>query len=246
MSRPQNPTLFGSFFFSFLLFSGCDSRGDPSPTLRNVTEQPQTQAAMVGPVNYVAFGDSTGIGVGARDGGYVTRLFRRLENVRPGSTLRNYCVSGATTADVIQLQLDRAAQVKANLITVGIGINDIGHGVTLEEFAANYEEIVSRLRARTEARIVVSNIPDTSLSPRIPESLRPEVQQAVLSFNQQIEKIATRHRVIVVDVYRPTHELVPANPELISADGFHPSDAGYEMWTERMWPTILAVLNGEI
>ncbi|HKZ77879.1 MAG TPA: GDSL-type esterase/lipase family protein [Pyrinomonadaceae bacterium] len=122
----------------------------------------------------------------------------------------------------------------------------MGHGVTLEEFTANYEEILFLLRAKSDARIVVTNIPDTSLAPSLPESLRPEIHQAVVSFNQRIQEVAPRHGVIVYDVYTPTHELLPANPAYISADGFHPSDAGYEMWAERMWPTIAAVLNGEM
>lgn len=38
------------------------------------------------PVVYIALGDSTGVGVGARDGkGYVARLFERFERERPGS-----------------------------------------------------------------------------------------------------------------------------------------------------------------
>jgi hypothetical protein len=38
------------------------------------------------PVVYVAFGDSTGVGVGARrGGGYVARVFERIERVRAGS-----------------------------------------------------------------------------------------------------------------------------------------------------------------
>lgn len=40
------------------------------------------------PTVYVAVGDSTGLGLGARDGGgYVDRLFARIEQKRPGSTL---------------------------------------------------------------------------------------------------------------------------------------------------------------
>ena len=55
-------------------------------------------------VSYVALGDSTGVGVGARNGGYVARLFQRIERVRPASRLTNLCVSGATTADVLRVR----------------------------------------------------------------------------------------------------------------------------------------------
>jgi lysophospholipase L1-like esterase len=80
----------------------------------------------------VALGDSTGAGVGARDGGYVARLFKRLEERRPESKLSNLCVSGATTSDLVRDQLDRGVALNPDLVTIGIGINDIGHGLTLE------------------------------------------------------------------------------------------------------------------
>ena len=62
-----------------------------------------------GPIVYVALGDSTGSGVGAREGGYVIRLFKRIEERRAGSKLTNLCVSGATTEDVLRGQLKQAS-----------------------------------------------------------------------------------------------------------------------------------------
>jgi len=49
--------------------------------------------------------------------------------------------------------------------------------------------------------------------------------------------------VIVFDIYTITREQLPAHPEFFSADGFHPSDAGYEMWAEQMWPTLLKMIG---
>ena len=40
------------------------------------------------------------------------------------------------------------------------------------------------------------------------------------------------------DIYTITHQELPAHPEYISGDGFHPSDEGYELWAEHMWPAI--------
>ena len=60
---------------------------------------------IVGPIRYLALGDSTGAGIGAKEGGYVARLFKRIVARRPGSELINECVSGATTSDVLRGQL---------------------------------------------------------------------------------------------------------------------------------------------
>ncbi|MEK6283761.1 MAG: SGNH/GDSL hydrolase family protein [Acidobacteriota bacterium] len=210
----------------------------PMPTTSEASAKPIT-----GPINYLALGDSTGAGVGAREGGYVARLFRRIAAKRPQSKLTNLCVSGATTADVLRDQLDRGVSVNPNLVTLGIGINDIGHGVSLERFSQNYDEILGTLRSKTTATIIVTNIPEISSAPRIPVGLRSQYQQLIVEYNKKLAEVASRHGVTVFDVYTITHEQLPAHPEYFSADGFHPSDEGYELWAETMWPTIARVIG---
>ena len=201
------------------------------------------QTSIKGPIVYVALGDSTGAGVGARDGGYVARIFKRLVEHRPGSKLSNLCVSGATTEDLLRAQLDRGVALDPDLVTVGIGINDIGHGLTLEQFSKNYEQIISTLKEKTHARIVVSNIPDISTAPRIPGPLRSQYQRQIVQFSERLGEIANRYGVTVFDVHTITKAELPSHPEYFSADGFHPSDQGYELWASSMWPTVEEVIN---
>lgn len=196
-----------------------------------------------GPIVYVAFGDSTGAGVGAREGGYVARLFNRLLQRRPGSKLTNVCVSGATTEDLVRDQLQRGVGMNPDLITVGIGINDIGHGLTIDQFAKNYEEILSTLREKTHAQIVVTNIPDISSAPRIPVFMRSQYQQQISKYNERLEEIANGHGVAVFDMFTISKDQLPSHPEYFSADGFHPSDQGYEMWATQMWPTVESTIG---
>ncbi len=146
-----------------------------------------------GPITYLALGDSTGSGVGATEGGYVARLFKRLVTKRPGSKLINLCVSGATTSDLWRGQLDDGVRSDPQLVTIGIGINDIGHGLSLDQFSKNYEEILARLRNDTRATIVVSNIPDISSAPRIPAAMRSEYHQQIVEFNGKLAEIAAAH-----------------------------------------------------
>lgn len=237
-----------SLFLFLLAHFGCGSNNSSNTAQTTSKSEPQTtrvNQVKSGPVIYLALGDSTGAGVGARDGGYVTRLFSRILVVRPGSTLTNLCVSGATADDVLRSQLARGVSAKPNLVTLGIGINDVGLGVPLDEFAANYEAILSRLKADTDAVVVLVNIPDVSQAPGIPDSLRAQHHASIVVFNQRIAEIATKHGVVLFDIYSATHELLPSHPEFFSADGFHPSDQGYEVWAERMWPAIAQLIGAE-
>lgn len=195
-------------------------------------------------VVYAALGDSTGIGVGAREGGgYVTRLFEKIKPERPDSKLINLCVSGATTEDVLRGQLQQAIASRPTLVTLGIGINDLGHGLTAEQFSGNYEEIVRQLRTETSARVVVTNVPDISFAPVIPVSERDATRRRIQLFNEKLETIARRYELSVVDVYSETHRVIPAHPEFFSDDGFHPSAEGYAYWAETMWPAVKAAIE---
>jgi len=195
------------------------------------------------PVIYTALGDSTGVGVGSKEGaGYVARLFEKIKSAHPQSRLTNLCVSGATTDDVLRVQLQPAINSRPTLVTLGIGINDIGHGQTLERFARNYEEIIKRLTGETNARLVVTNIPDISFAPAVPEYARDETRRRIQSFNEKIEGIAKQYGLLVVDTYAETSKIIPAHPEFFSEDGFHPSDVGYEKWAETMWPQVKAAI----
>ena len=195
-------------------------------------------------VNYVALGDSTGAGVGAKQGGgYVARLFTRIEREHANARLTNLCVSGADTDDLIRDQLERGIKAQPTLVTIGIGINDVGHSLTVERFSRNYEEIVKRLKAQTSATIIISNIPDISYAPAVPANMRDPVNGQIKLFNERIGEIAARYDMQVVDVYTPTREVVAHHPEFFSDDGFHPSDAGYEYWAKTMWPAVKSAIE---
>ena len=228
----------GLLLFFVCVLTGCNQEGAVPAT------QVETQTLRTtGPIVYVALGDSTGAGIGARDGGYVARLHKRILERRPDSKLVNLCVSGATTEDVLRGQLERGVAANPDLVTLGIGINDIGHGLTLEQFSKNYEEILSTLKQKTQAAIIVTNLPDISSAPRIPGSMRAHYQQQIAQYSRRLEEIATRHGVTIFDVYSVTTRELASHPEYFSADGFHPSDAGYELWAQEMWPTLARVLG---
>jgi lysophospholipase L1-like esterase len=89
----------------------------------------------------------------------------------------------------------------------------------------------------------VTNIPDVSSAPRIPSSLRGEYQRQIERFNERLEEIARRHGVTIFDIFSVTRRELPSHPEYFSSDGFHPSDAGYELWAEQMWPTLAGVIG---
>lgn len=193
---------------------------------------------------YVALGDSTAAGVGARSGGgYPERLVERLQPRFGTLRLLNLGESGATTVDVLETQVPRALLTRPRLITLCIGINDVGLQLPDDAFAVNLEEIVVPL-SRLSAPIVLCNIPDLALAPAVARLVPVhEYEGRIQLYNEHVAATAARHGLPLVDLYSWSREALPARPELFSPDGFHPSALGYDVWAERMAPHIEPLLG---
>jgi lysophospholipase L1-like esterase len=195
----------------------------------------------------VALGDSTAAGVGARSGGgYPERLVGKLRSAYPALKLLNLGQSGATTSDVLASQVPRALRTRPRLITIGIGINDVGLQLPDDAFAVNLEEIVVPLR-KVGAPILIANIPDLALAPAVARIVSRSIyERRIELFNEHVTATAARHGLTLVDLYSWSREALAARPELFSADGFHPSALGYDVWAERMLPPVAALLRETI
>lgn len=191
---------------------------------------------------YLALGDSTAAGVGAANGGgYPDRLLLRLLASRPGLRLLNLAQSGATTHDVLESQLPDALKLRPALITLGVGINDVGMLLPEESFAVNLEEVVGRL-GRLDAKLAIANIPDLALAPAMARNSSTYLRRIEL-FNEHLEATAARHGAALIDLFSLSRKLIPEQQSLFSPDGFHPSATGYDAWADAMLPQIELLLG---
>jgi lysophospholipase L1-like esterase len=187
---------------------------------------------------YVALGDSTvqGVGASSPERNYVSRLYERLRAVYPLARVANLGVSGATSADVVAAQLQRAVEVRPHLVTLSVGPNDITRGVPVRQYERNIDAILAALTRETRAVVVVNLLPDLAVTRRFRGSPQEgAVGRLTVQFNDALRSRARQHGVEPVDLYSASHEEVPRRPELLATDGYHPSDAGYARWAELMW-----------
>jgi lysophospholipase L1-like esterase len=197
------------------------------------------------PILYVALGDSTATGVGAEHGGgYPDRLARRLGASGVPVRLLNLGVPGATAEDVRRTQLPRVVQERPALVTIGIGLNDLVRGRSLRDFARDLH-VIADLVERTQAAVIVSELPDVSRSPSAagsPASLR----RRVAAYNAAIRQTAERHGFEVAPVEAVSRRAVSEEAGVFAPDGFHPSARGYELWADALWPAIERALGARV
>jgi lysophospholipase L1-like esterase len=191
-----------------------------------VTSACAVHAQPARPVTYVAIGASDAVGVGAakpETEGWVPQFGARL-----GSNVRvvNLGVSGSTLGQALQEQLAAAIDAHPDVVTVWLAVNDLNAHVPLESYAADLDTLLGELEA-TQARVLVGNVPDlrglAAYRGIDPAPLVAEVDQ----WNAVIADGVERHGATLVDLHAHWREVLD-HPEYLSADGFHPSTAGYQ------------------
>ena len=195
------------------------------------------------PILYVALGDSTveGIGASRPEATYVGQLYAKLRDVYPNARVLNLGKGGATSDDVVERQLARAVAARPQLVTLSIGPNDIEAGMKADRYDYNIARILTRLTRETDAAVVVTRIPDMTVTPRFrTRENRDVIAATIRRFNELLTEQTRLAHADLVDIYTPSQREVPTHPELLAPDGYHPSDLGYTRWADLMWPTIRA------
>lgn len=182
---------------------------------------------------WVVLGDSTAQGLGAPspDGGYVGQVLARLreETGLPWRVL-NLSASGSLTRDVAGAQLPRVP-AGADLVTCGIGVNDILYTSPGKLFA-DLRALIAALPGNT----VLLDLP-------LPGGCWGFLGRAsvpyVTRINRTIYQAAADRGLQVAEI---SAHFTPPWAGKFASDCFHPSQDGYRDWARAMLTAVPASL----
>jgi len=177
---------------------------------------------------YIALGDSTAQGIGASEPGhgYVGLLAGRIRasSGRPVLVI-NLSETGATVRDVVAEQLPRLAGLRADVVTVGVGANDI-RGYDPQQ----YERDVTAL---------MDGLPPGTVIADIPYFMHGRAQDNASQAAGTIRALAERRGLIVAPLQDTTRAKGwTAMFTNYSADWFHPNNRGYRVWAGAFWTAL--------
>lgn len=229
------------FFLALLLASGCS--GSPSratsaapatpPSSTVVGVSPTAAPTATAAVRYVAIGASDAVGVGATDpatGSWPARVAKLLP---PGSAFVNVGVSGSIALQARAAQLPGAIAQRPTVVSIWLAVNDMNATIEPASYANDLGAIVDALVSGTEAKIFLGNVPDVRPVPAYAEADKAALFRLIQAYNSVIAAIAAKYpgRVFAVDLFTGSAPLV--STMTVSGDGFHPSDAGYQLIADR-------------
>jgi len=196
-------------------------------------------------VRMTVAGDSLALGIGATDSsrGFAFDLFQRVRAEHPTSEVTNLAIGGATTQDVVRLELPRIAVTHATVILLEVGANDVVRRHPALGFARDFHRLVEGIRRNTPgARIVLFNVPDVSVSPIFERPAKLPLHRLALSYNTIIAGEGRRIEAPVVDLFAFSKRAMTDTVRYFSADQFHPSDDGHAAIAAAAWPILRALI----
>jgi lysophospholipase L1-like esterase len=192
---------------------------------------PLVNLAAAPKLEYLVLGDSTAAGVGGDyDRGIAVSTARALGRDREVN-MTNLAVCGARMRDVRRLQLGKAEQLRADVVLLSAGANDVTHLTCVRSMRNDLRTIVQRLTAANpNVKIVITGSPDMGAPPRIPRLLRGIASLRTKQVNRMFVAEAARLGLIFAPIAAVTGPQFRSDPSLFAADRFHPNDRGYATW----------------
>lgn len=176
--------------------------------------------------SFVALGDSITAGYGDPMPGGHRRGWAAILAGALGADLHNLAISGALTHDVAQRQLPRALELRPDVATVVVGVNDtlrgsfdpvrIGHAL---------DATVAALRG-VGAVVLTARLPDPGRMFRLPGALARPLSRRIQQVNAVADTVAARHGTLHFDA---ADHPATYDRRMWSVDRLHPSERGHRL-----------------
>ncbi|MBF6210744.1 SGNH/GDSL hydrolase family protein [Nocardia puris] len=197
-------------------------------------------------LHLMIFGDSTAAGVGCADAEGVpgVRIARALtEATGKRIRLSTKAISGATSKGLAgQVDAMFVAGPPPDAAVIFVGANDITKKHSISASARRLGAAVARLHLAGSV-VVVGTCPDLGTVAAIPQPLRTIVHNWSVRLAKAQFAVTTAAGGHPVQMGVLGREFLAAPDEMFSADGFHPSAAGYELAAAQILPVLLEALE---
>lgn len=190
----------------------------------------------------IAIGDSiiAGVGAGTLDNALVGQTAKALAD-RLHGRIHWQAIGkiGVDAGSTVQRLVPKLPDSSADFFIVSIGVNDVTSLSRLSTWLENIRQLLAALQQHSpQAVIAFAGLPPLKDFPLLPQPLRALFGMRAESLDRAARQALARH---------PTAIHVPVafdpDPEKFAADGFHPSEVGYQEFGQAMATAIVERLE---
>jgi lysophospholipase L1-like esterase len=200
-------------------------------------------------MRFLALGDSYTIGEGVATEERWPKQLARLLGER-GQAVEAPVIIATTgwTTDELAAGIRQAGpRGPYDLVSLLIGVNNQYRGRDLDEYRREFAGLLRQaidFAGGDSGRVLVLSIPDWGVTPFAAGRSREAVSEEIDRFNRANAEEAARLGAHYVDV-TPVSRQAGAQPELLAADGLHPSGQMYALWARLALPAALEALKAK-
>jgi acyl-CoA thioesterase-1 len=186
--------------------------------------------AQAGQPVILVVGDSLSAGYGvAVDATWVALLERRLTNQGYGYRVVNASISGDTTGGALN-RLPRALELhRPAIVILELGGNDGLRGLPLKQVRTNLEKMLTLIKAQGAQPVLIGM--------RMPTNYGADYADG---FHALYGELAKQYGAPHLDFFLDKVALVP---ELMQADGIHPTATAQPILLDNVWPVLKPILK---
>jgi lysophospholipase L1-like esterase len=190
---------------------------------------------------YVALGDSltSGVGVNAYEESYPYLLAQKIAATSTKVTHLNFSYPGARTEDALRDLVPNAVNVRADVITILLGTNDVMNGkVTDSQFRNNYEALIKAFVEGNKVKINLISIPYIGSNSLFLPPFNYYYREKINRFNLIIKELAMQYNLNYIDLTTPTAQFSSQVSDYYAKDDFHLSRVGYVYWSNILYDNL--------
>ncbi len=166
------------------------------------------------------------LGNSITDGGNFEELFEREDVKNRG--IRSDAIPG------VLKRLDQVTDGHPKKIFLLIGINDVSHGLSVDQLADRYENLVNEIRKRSpETKLYLQSIMPINNDFGDYKRLKGK-ESTVVQLNERIKGIAEKNGLTYVDLWPFLSDSKGNLNKKFTNDGLHLTGPGYRAWTENI------------
>jgi acyl-CoA thioesterase-1 len=171
----------------------------------------------------LVFGDSLSEGLWLKPTqAYPALLLEKLRTAGLSFEITNASQSGGTTEDGLR-RLAPHLKKKIDIFILELGVNDVFHGVPIDQIRNNLQEIIDRVkRANPEVRVIICGM-------QLPNYTADDY---VYAFGQMYANLAAKNGATLVPYLLIG---VAGDPARTLPDHLHPNSAGQRVMAETVW-----------
>ena len=196
-------------------------------------------------IHYLALGDSYTIGTGEKaENRWPNLLSRRMQNngyifPRP----RIIASVGWTTGNLISAIEKQEINVKYDLVSLLIGVNNQYRGNDFKVFEAEFLQLLASCMemAKSRSGIFVLSIPDYGVTP-FGDYAQQQISGEIDEYNEYIQKVCNANDIKYYNITEISRK-AEGDLSYLASDQLHPSKKMYEEWIDLLISEPLALFQ---